>query len=133
MGAGLYIVAQSQTAGVDTFVNGKFLAQAGRKLDALAKKAKVRPLMEFFSVAPDELQEFAEGEGAQIPAGGSPAEEWSTAQDGLVSVRGMLACLTEHPNAIADADHVAADLREFEQVLLRLESAGVPWHLGVDF
>jgi hypothetical protein len=51
---------RNQIEGFDHFVNGKALARAGELLDAMAKKIGTKPLMDFWSAAPEELNGIAE-------------------------------------------------------------------------
>jgi hypothetical protein len=129
MGA-LYIVPERAVEGFEMMVNG---VGHSDQLDQLAGRAGVRPLMEFFSQDPEELAEFLEAEGVDLPAGAVPAEQWFPAEDGLMSVRGILAYLAANPNATPKDSAIIEDLSAFESVLVRLESGGVRWHLAVDF
>jgi hypothetical protein len=128
----LFIVTERKVRGVSTDVSGKALGRSSH-LDKLAKRAGVRPLMDLFSEAPDEAAEMAEELGRPVPKGGFPPLQWHPAEDGLASVRGMLAHLAAHPDAIPHAPAVADDLREFEAVLGGLAAKGVRWHLAVDY
>jgi hypothetical protein len=132
MGAALYIVPEVDIEGFDTMVDGKALGHT-EQLDQLAELAGVRPLMEFFSQDPEELAEFLEAEELEPPTDPLPAEQWFTAEDGLMSVRGILAYLAAHPNATPEEAAIIEDLSAFESVLVRLESEGIRWHLAVDF
>lgn len=146
MGVALFIAAERTVEGLDTFVDGKALAHcrpAGakkrlgrasmRRLEALSQEAGVRPLMEFFGESPEFVSEFLAEEGEEPDPGGLPPEQWFSAAEGLATVRGLLAYLTNHPGAAAEVDRLIEDLRQFEEVLSGLEDAGVRWHLAVDF
>lgn len=132
MSVALFIVAERKVRGLPSEVNGKALGRSTH-LDNLAERAKVRPLMDFFSEDPDEAAEMAEELGREVPSGGFPPVQWHPASEGLTSVRGMLGYLGAHPDAIPHAVAVADDLWEFEGVLAGLEKAKVRWHLSVDF
>jgi hypothetical protein len=146
MGVALFIVPENEVEDVDTFVNGKVLAHchpagvdehldssAESHLDALAREAGVRPLMEFFSQDPEEALAALEEFDAEPPPGGLSPEEWFPASEGLATVRGLLAHLAANPGAAANVDALIEDLRQFESVLSQLETAGVRWHLAVDY
>jgi hypothetical protein len=75
-------------------------------LEALAREAGVRPLMEFL------------GE-----------DRWFTAAEGLATVRGLRDYLTTHTERVAEVRRVIGDLRALEQLLRRLEREGIRWHL----
>ncbi len=146
MGVSLYVVAERDVEGLNTMVDGKALAHcrpAGAKrfggrssaghLDTLARAAGVRPLMEFFSASPDDIEALlgeAEEEAREIER---PPETWFPASDGLATVRGLLAYLAANPDAAAEMDRLVEDLRSFEEVFGGLDAAGVRWHLAVDF
>ena len=132
MSVALFIVAERKVRGLSTDVDGKALGRSSH-LDKLAGRAGVRPLMDFFSEDPDEAAEAAEELGRPVPPGGFPPVRWHPAAEGLASVRGMLAHLAAHPDAIPHAPVVAADLRAFESVLAGLAAKGVRWHLAVDY
>jgi hypothetical protein len=132
MGAALYIVPERDVEGFEMMVDGKELGHS-EQLDQLAGLAGVRPLMEFFSQDAEELAEFLEAEGIEPPAGGVAAEQWFTAEDGLISVRGILAYLEANPGATSHGLGIIEDLKAFESVLERLGSEGIRWHLAVDF
>ncbi len=132
MSVALFIVAEHEVAGLDTFVNGKALGRSNH-LDRLSERASVRPLMEFFSIAPEEAAAFIEEAGGEVPKEGLPAEQWFSAEDGLATVRGLLDCLSASPRAVANGKAIVSDLREFETVLSRLAIEGVRWHLAVDY
>ena len=132
MSVALFIVPEREIPGLDVFVNGKALGHC-KKLDALAKRAGVRPLMEFFSENPESAAAFCEEAGADPPEGGFPPEQWFPAEEGLTTVRGLLSYLEANPTDVKDSSGVIEDLRDFESILGRLASEGVGWHLAVDF
>lgn len=132
MSTALFIVPERQVEGLDHFVDGKALGRS-KHLQRLAGAARVTPLEEFLSVGPDEAAAMVEAFGGEPPVDGFAAESWFEAAEGLRTVRGMIRCLSGNPGALADADAVLHDLREFEEVLSELGRAGVRWHLAVDF
>ncbi len=92
MSIALFIVAERKVRGLATDVNGKALGRSNN-LEKLAKQAGVRPLMDFFSVDPEEAAAMTEELGREAPVGGFPPVQWHPAVDGLVTVHGMLAHL----------------------------------------
>ena len=78
-------------------------------LEALAREAGVRPLLEFFSEDPE--------------------SSWFTAEEGVATIRELLDYLSTHTEAAADVRQVLGDLRQFERVLKRLNDVGALWHL----
>jgi hypothetical protein len=133
MSAAYFIVPERDVPGLDVFVDGKPLAHVRPKqLDRLAAQAGVRPLMEYYSLDPEEAASFLEDEGIEPPEGGFPPAQWFSAEDGLVTVRGLIALLESNPAAIPNVRAVIDDLLGFEEVLRGLASANVRWHLAVD-
>ena len=133
MSAAFFIVAERDVPGLDVFVNGKALAHVPhRQLEKLAAQAGVRPLIEFYSLDPEEAASILEDEEIEPPEGGFPPTQWFEAQDGLATVRGLIAFLESNPTAIANMSAVIDDLLGFEEVLRGLASADVRWHLAVD-
>ncbi|HWL52365.1 MAG TPA: hypothetical protein VNQ90_08015 [Chthoniobacteraceae bacterium] len=126
MGAAYYIIAEHKPEEMDLFVNGKALARADQRLASAARKLGVRELLDFFSQDPEEAAEFVEDPEVLKNL---PPEEWFAPADGLKTVRALLPEFLTSPEDAAIAD----DLREFEGVLVRLEEAGLRWHLSVDF
>ncbi|WP_165226931.1 hypothetical protein [Aquisphaera insulae] len=132
MSTALFIIAERDVPGLNPYVNGKPLAHEPN-LDRVAKAAGVRPLMEFFSVDPEEAAAMMEDLGQDPPAEGFPAEAWFEAAEGLATVRGLSRQVGADPSAVRDPEAVLEDLRGFEEVLSGLQAAGVRWHLSVDF
>lgn len=130
MSVALYIVAERRVPNLDTDVGGKALGRSNN-LDRLAARVGVRPLMEFFSADPDDLAAHIEELGGEPVS--IPEEVWFPAEDGLITVRGLLRHLEANPTVIPKGEEIAGELREFEGVLAGLAAAGVRWHLAVDY
>jgi hypothetical protein len=156
MGVAYFIVPEREVEGLDTFVNGKFLAKC-RHLDGLANEVGVRPLMDFFSMSPEDMNDLLGSEEEDRPTGEFEPEKWFEAEEGLVTVRGLIARLEAGPVDLPDDPlpvevaefraefpdlipasppperaSVVEDLREFEAVLARLASEGIRWHMAID-
>ncbi len=110
MSVALFIVTERPVEGLETFVDGKALAhcrpagakgrggrQSSRHLETLAREAGARPLMEFFSISPDEARALLDFEGGTVPGINLPPEQWFSPVEGLATVRGLLAHLAAHP------------------------------------
>lgn len=123
----LYIVLENKAPGFDPFVNGKALGRSEKQLAEMAARLGVRPLMEFFSVNPDEAGEFLESEGVSDVE--IPGEQWFSPEDGLRTVQALLGQVENVPGL----EGVKADLLEFEGVLRQAQAKGIKWHLAVDF
>lgn len=134
MGLAWYISAEREVPGLDTFVNGKAIAHAEEmRLAAIMEALGVKPLMEFFSSAPEELADLLgefEDEAGAVPQ--LPEEEWFSAAEGLSTVTALLAYLRERRGELEDQDYIVSDLEEYERVLDALAREGVRWHLSID-
>jgi hypothetical protein len=136
MSVAFFIVPEHAVAGLDCFVNGKPLAHIRDGIIVrICREAGVRPLLEFCSQDPEEVAAFCADEGIDPPPGGCPSEQWFSAADGLRTVRALLARVGELATAgpAWAVEAIAADLQQYEEVLVRLDHAGVRWHLAVDF
>ena len=126
----LYIVLEQENPGFDSMVNGKALSEHEEELDRIAKSISVTPLMEFFSMSPDEISEIMEDAGGDASTMDLEDEHWYEASAGLTTVRALRKYAAEHPD---DLPGVETDLAEFEGVLKSAEEHGVKWHLAVDY
>ena len=126
MGAALHIVLEKEIPGVDTIIDGKMLSRAEKHLAGAAKRLGVRPLMEFFSVNPEEAAGFLESEGVEVEI---PAEQWFSAEEGLRTVQALLGEADSSSESRAAKD----DLLGCERVLREAQKREVRWHLAIDF
>jgi hypothetical protein len=130
MGVAVYIAAEREVPGLDVSVNGKPLARSN--LDRFRPTPEVRPLHDYFSISPEDAASIAGDDPDDVPPGRYPPEEWFAPEDGLATVRALLAYLAAHPDDRRNIPFVVDDLREFERVLTGLAAAGVRWHLAID-
>jgi hypothetical protein len=93
-------------------------------MEALAREAGVRALMEFLSEDPE--SSCTRNAAGELELAQS---QWFTAVEGLATVRGLLNHLTTHTERVAEVRRVIGDLRQLEQLLRRLEREGIRWHL----
>lgn len=126
MGVAYYIVAENQPEEMDIFVSGKRLAQAHARLASAARTLGLPDLTHFFSQDPEEAAEWVED---QEVAKNLPPEKWFDPEEGLTLVRALL----PHFSTVPEDSAIVEELREFEDVLLRLRKAGLRWHLAIDF
>jgi len=134
VGTALYIRLEREIPDLDLFVDGKTLCKESDTLDSIAAELGVKPLMEFFSASPDEINDFLEGEHARDLVGVEKVQEvWFDPEDGLKTVRALLVALRENPEILGDTEGVVLDLLEFERVLSEAKENNVKWHLSVDF
>jgi len=135
MGVALYIVAQKAIKGLDLTVNGKAVGRIDEQtLDTLCDALNVTSLVSFISQDPDELADIMGEDVIDVEGDDElPEEEWFAAQDGLATVRALIAHLGADLSVLADTAMIVEDLRDFERVLAALAEHGVKWHLAVDF
>jgi hypothetical protein len=122
-----YIVLEREIPGLDRTVDGKAVAKAAERLDAIAAKKKARTLMSFFSAADSELADFAADHDVASPKAG--AEQWFAASDGLKTVN----CLLEAASKKDFDARVFEDLQQFKVTLEAAKRNGLRWHLAIDF
>lgn len=133
MGVALFIVPEKEVEGLDHFVNGKSIGhESDRAIDDFCRALGVTSLYKFCSQDPEELADFIESEGGEVPDH-LPGLEWFEAADGLRTVRAMLNALESGASPFEDTGGVVEDLKEYEAVLARLETEGVRWHMQADF
>ncbi len=148
------IISERPIDGFDLFGKGEAVALASDLLDQFAEDAGVRPLLDFFSMDPAEVDALFDGlnleaapeltdaptPDAEIPTlEEAPPEEWFEPHEGITTIRALIRAVEDQPTPeVPDpfdppSDAILANLREFEIVLNHLEAAGVRWHLSVDF
>ena len=129
----LFIILEKKIPKLDVYVNGSQLSKENERLEVLAKRIGVAPLMSFFSVQPEELTGLAEDLGLDVKARGltPPREKWFKAEEGLRTVRSLAESLAN----LSDETHtrLLSELGEFERVLISAQANDVRWHLGVDY
>lgn len=135
MGVALCIVAQEPVAGLDLCVRCKALGNvAEQTIDQLCDALKVTSLVSFTSQNPEEIADLMGEDVIDVDdADEFPGEEWFAPEDGLTTIRALIAHLTNVPSALPDAATVVDDLRGFERILVALAENQVKWYLAVDF
>jgi len=130
MGAAFFISLEREIPGLDTGVDGKALSAASDALETVAKRLKVRPLLEFFSAGAEEFADLL-GEGVELP-GDLPPKQFHDAEEGLKTVQALMAHCRKSPGNLKQVDRILGDLGEFERILTAAKKAGVTWHLSID-
>jgi hypothetical protein len=114
MSVALYIVLGRPFSSFAQSVNGKALGRAGRLLDVLTEKAGIKPLMNFFSVSPEEISEFAADHGVETEDETRfSSEQWFRADEGLATIRGLREAARSEK--IEHLEKILTDLDEFER------------------
>ena len=128
----VYIALEDEIDGLDTYVDGTALCEAERSLGRLAGELGVKPLMDFFGQAVADTGVFSDDELDEMEDQ-LPAAAWFEARQGLATVEGLERHLEDHPEDLAEAAAVRAELEQWSRVLRRAAERGVRWHLEVDF
>lgn len=131
----MYIVVEGEDPGFDIFVNGHALARNEDALEKLAIRLNVKPLLEFFSADENSMALLLE-EGAGDPewAKTLPPPQWFSPEDGLVTVRAILAHLKESPTTLGtETEQVTSELIEYELVLAKTVERNLRWQLAVSW
>jgi hypothetical protein len=126
-----YIVLERKPPRWQGEISGGKLSREIAEIDTLAVRNGVRPLTTFFSAPQSELSAFAASHGLSAESLSIPKETWFSAEDGLKTVRQLLANI-DQMNA-SKAQFLRAELEQFEKVLRIADEACVRWHLAVDF
>ena len=124
--AAFFLVLEDSGSDIDSHVDGKALSRAEKRLATLAAAAGVTPLLEFFSVSPDEVSDLLGDVDIELP----PAQ-WFSATDGLATVRALASGVRAKPEKGDDA--LLADLHAMESVLGQAAARGVRWRLVADY
>jgi hypothetical protein len=112
MGTAYFIVLEEKIPGLDTFMNGKSLARHIGPLDKAARALGVRPPSKFFSADPNQMSDFLEDHGLKRDRESLPALQQFTPEEGLTTVRALLAHPVSQIDGVADA-WSAESVREF--------------------
>ena len=133
MGAAIFVSLEREIPGLEaSSVDGKALSREVESLDALASTLKVKPIMELYSINPEELTDFlgdmSPEEGLEVPD--NVKEVWFAATEGLTTVRALIKNLKSAE--LKAPDRVETDLKNIEAVLLAAEKANVKFHFSID-
>jgi len=135
MAASMYIVVEGEDPGFDIFVNGQAMARNEDALERLAKRLRVKPLLEFFSADENSMALLLE-QGIANPDWAShlPQPQWYNASDGLVTVCALIEALIVDSAALGlETEPVLVELREYERVLRKTAGYGLHWHIAVSW
>jgi hypothetical protein len=123
------IVMERRIDGFTPMMDGTALSRAGDQLEAIAKKAGVKTLLEFFSVPPESVQAVV-GDDVDITTLKILPVAWYTAEDGLQTIRALQSKLSEVDHGFRAS--VEGDLNDFIHDLEAARAHGVRWHLEID-
>jgi hypothetical protein len=127
------IVLEREIPGYSMKMDGSALSHSSEQLEELAKKAKVKSLMEFFRAAPEHLEAFVEDHGVDPTDARAkwPDELWYGAEDGLATIRALQSQVSSLKPKVRAA--VERDLSDFASDLEAARAFDVRWHLAIDF
>src|SRR5262245_17223357 len=130
MAGGWHVLLESDLPGVQPSPDaGKALLYYHHQIDDLATDIGVSPLSGFFRPDRAGVAAFLRSQGVEPDEDALPYEDWFDADEGLVTVRGLLERLRMEPAAVPQGDKVVADLEEIERVLVPAEIASVRFRL----
>jgi len=131
----MYIVVEGDDPGFDIFVNGRSLARHEDALERLALRLGVKPLIEFFSADENSMSLLIEeGAGDRDLIRRLPPPQWYPADDGLKTVRGLVAALQDEPQQLGtEGEQVVSELLEYVVVLEKTQARDLRWHLAVSW
>jgi len=114
-------------------MDGSALSRSSEQLEELARKAKVKSLMDFFSAATEHLEAFIEDHGVDPTDARAkwPDEQWYTAEDGLATIRALQSQLSSMNPKVRAA--VERDLGDFASDLEAARASNIRWHFAIDF
>ena len=135
MAASMYIVVEGEAPGFDIFVNGRALARHEDALERLAVSVGVRPLIDFFSADENSMALLIEeGAGDQELIRRLPPPQWSSPEDGLKTITALLAAFQAEPQLLgSESFRVAAELKEYAEVLRKTAERRLRWHVAVSW
>ena len=127
------IALEREIPGYSLKMDGSALSRSSEQLEELARKAKVKSLMEFFSAAPEHLEAFIEDHGVDPTKAKAkwPDEQWYAAEDGLTTIRALQSQLSSVNPRVRGA--VERDLGDFASDLEAAHASNIRWHLAIDF
>ena len=128
----MYIVVEGEDPGFDIYVNGRALARQEAAIDRLAHTLGVPPLLSFFSADQNSMALLIEeGAGNADILHRLPPPQWFPPEDGLTTVRELIAALRTEPRRIGkESASVLSELVEYERVLSKADARGLRWHLA---
>ncbi|MBL8798432.1 MAG: hypothetical protein JNM56_31345 [Planctomycetia bacterium] len=133
MGIGWHVVLETELPGAALApMDGRALIHRQHDLDALAALLGVPPLTQFVSSDPAAIDRYLREQGLDPEDFPLPEVEWFAAEDGLPTVRGLLAHLKAKPDAVLDAYRIVQDLRAMEAILGTAAAVGLRFHLQSD-
>jgi hypothetical protein len=132
MGA-IFPVLDKEIEGVNvSSVSGKMINRYEPELSQILVNNNLRSIMTFFGANPLGYFDDEELEKVEIPEE-QLVEKWFEPEDGLEIVRYLITNLSDKPNILGDeTNQVIEDLKAFEEVLEKAQSANAKWHIEIE-
>jgi hypothetical protein len=124
--AAFFPVLEDSSRDAATRVSGKALARAEKRLAGIATAAGVTPLLDFFSVSPEEVADLLGDTKMELPP-----TKWFSSADGLTTVRALEDAVRSESHA--DDAVLFEDLEALQAVLAGAAERGVRWRLVADY
>ena len=127
MGMGIYPKLERELPGVDpSAIDGKGLsAEYLDSLEAEGPESPFAPIVEMFSIDPEDAAGFAASEGVEVEP---PPVRWHNAAAGVEAVKAVLKRLREE----RAASRAIPDLEQIEKVLAAAQKEGARFYLTCD-
>ena len=134
MGVMIYPMINIDAEWAESETDGKMLGKAMLRLEKIAKKKKVKPLFQFYSMDreqficdvlggdPDDPESFDESEVEN--------ETWFDPNEGLETIGVLLDYLRDKPKKIENPEGVIEDLEEFQKILEKAKNEELKWYLA---
>ncbi len=135
MSVAYYVVLDVDDPGFETFVNGKAVARAADRLNALCAAQGLPPLDSFLGQSMDDFADFLD-EDIPLPEGEDGAEKWFDPQEGIRLITALIAAIQANPAALGGSaeavEEVLEDLAEYQAVLAQAAAIKARWYLALD-
>ena len=130
MSTAYFIVLEDESLGIDTFVNGKFIAQSFDELNVFCKTHQLKTVEDYFSQDASEFMDEIEGmEDFNIPA---QDIQWFEAQEGIDWCQTLIKKLNNEPSNL-NVELIVEDLDEYASVFKRIKTHDIKWHFELDY
>jgi len=109
---------------------GKALVREADKLGSAARRKNVEPLTAMLSEDPAILTEQLRADGFDPSRMRIPPEQWHPATHGLLTVRALIAYVSENLNDFKQPNPILRDLKAVEALLVSADAKKVPFHFA---
>ena len=126
MSTAYFIVLNNEDIVFDPFVNGKFIAQAAGKINAISNNLGVKSIDDFVSQGLGDLElDYADLERFE--------SKWFDPVEGLKWASKIREHVLNNPEVVKNKDGVLEDLDEYMSVFEKAKKVNAQWHFEIDF